>query len=95
MANLPMDAAKAEAIGLVHEVYPADEFEARVQAFCLNLARQPPEVIGAAKLAIELAADLDRAQARNVERLTSSGLYFGAEFRQLITAMQAKLASKS
>jgi enoyl-CoA hydratase/carnithine racemase len=95
MANLPMDAAKAEAIGLVHEVYPAEEFEARVQVFCQNLARQPPEVIGAAKLAIELAADLDRAQARNVERLTSSGLYFGAEFRQLITAMQAKLGRKS
>jgi enoyl-CoA hydratase/carnithine racemase len=95
MANLQMDAAKAERIGLVHDVYPDDEFDARVRDFCLNLAKQPPETIGAAKLAIELTADLDRAQARNVERLTASGLYFGDEFRTLIAALRAKLSAKS
>jgi len=94
MANLRMDAAKAANIGLVHEVYPDESFDAEVWAFCQNLARQPPETIGAAKLAIELAEDLDRAQARNVERLTASGLYFGAEFQTLMAAMRAKLAGK-
>jgi enoyl-CoA hydratase len=94
MANLQMDAAKAERIGLVHEVYRDAEFEARVREFCLNLAKQPPETIGAAKIAIELTADLDRAQARNVERLTASGLYFGDEYRELIAALRAKLAAK-
>jgi enoyl-CoA hydratase/carnithine racemase len=94
MANLQMDADKAAAIGLVHEVYPAEAFEERVRAFCLNLAKQPPEVIGAAKLAIELAADLDRAQARNMERLTASGLYFGDESQSLMAAMKARLAGK-
>jgi enoyl-CoA hydratase len=94
MANLQMDAAKAERIGLVHDVYPDDEFDTRVRDFCLNLAKQPPETIGAAKLAIELTADLDRAQARNVERITASGLYFGDEFRTLLAALRAKLAAK-
>jgi len=94
MANLQMDAAKAANIGLVHEVYPEASFESDVWAFCLNLARQPPETIGAAKLAIELAADLDRAQARNVERLTASGLYFGQEFQTLMAEMKARLATR-
>jgi enoyl-CoA hydratase/carnithine racemase len=94
MANLPVDAAKAVAIGLVHEVYPDERFEADVWAFCSHLARQPPETVGAAKLALELAADLDRAQARNVERLTASGLYFGREFRTLMAEMKAKLVSR-
>jgi len=94
MANLQMDAAKAANIGLVHDVYPDESFEADVWAFCLNLARQPPETIGAAKLAIELAADLDRAQARNVERLTASGLYFGQEFQTLMAEMKARLAAR-
>jgi len=94
MANLQMDAAKAERIGLVHDVYPDDQFDARVRDFCLNLAKQPPETIGVAKIAIELTADLDRAQARNVERLTASSLYFGDEFRSLLAALRAKLDSK-
>jgi enoyl-CoA hydratase/carnithine racemase len=94
MANLQMDAAKAERIGLVHEVYPDAEFEVRVREFCLNLAKQPPEVVGVAKLAIELAADLDRAQARNVERITSSSLYFGEESRTLMAQARARLDSK-
>lgn len=94
MANLQMDAAKAERIGLVHEVYPDDEFEARVRDFCIQLTKQPPETVGAAKIAIELTADLDRAQARNVERLTASGLYFGEEFRSLLAALRAKLGGR-
>jgi enoyl-CoA hydratase/carnithine racemase len=94
MANLQMDAAKAAMIGLVHDVYPDAEFDEKVQQFCLHLARQPPEVVGAAKLAIELTADLDRAQARNVERLTASSLYGGDEFQQLAAALKAKLSGK-
>jgi enoyl-CoA hydratase/carnithine racemase len=95
MANLQMSAEKAGSIGLVHEVYPDAEFDEKTWTFCQHLARQPPETIGAAKLAIELAADLDRAQARNVERLTASGLYFGQEFQSLMAAMKARLAGKN
>jgi enoyl-CoA hydratase/carnithine racemase len=95
MANLKMGAEKAAAIGLVHEVYPDEGFADHVWSFCRHLAAQPPETVGAAKLAIELAADLDRAQARNVERLTASGLYFGDENAGLMAAMKARLAAKT
>jgi hypothetical protein len=73
-------------------VYPDEEFEQRVWDFCLNLAKQPPETVAAAKLAIELVADLERGQARNVERLAVSSLVFGEEHRELLAAMRAKLA---
>lgn len=95
MGNLPMDAAKAERIGLVHDVYADAEFEERVRAFCLHLAAQPPETVGAAKIAIELTKDLDRAQGRNVERLVASSLYFGDEYRSLLAALQARLGGSA
>lgn len=91
MANLQMDADRALMVGLVHDVYPDDEFEQRVWDFCVNLARQPAETVAAAKLAIELVADLERGQARNVERLAASSLVMGDEQRELIAAMRARL----
>lgn len=94
MANQSMDADRALNIGMLHDVYPDEEFEQRVWDFCLHLAKQPPETLAAAKLAIELVADLDRAQARNVERLAVSSLVFGEEHRRLLAAMRAKLEKK-
>jgi enoyl-CoA hydratase/carnithine racemase len=94
MANLEMDAERALAIGLVHDVYADDEFETRVWEFCRHLVRQPPETVAAAKLAIELTADLDRAQARNVERLANTALVFGDEHRRLFDAMLEKIEKR-
>ena len=91
MANLPMEAERALQIGMLHDVYPDEEFEQRSWDFCLHLAKQPPETLAAAKLAIELVADLDRSQARNVERLAVSSLVFGEEHRSLLAAMRTKL----
>ena len=95
MANLPMSAERALTAGLVHDVYPDAEFESRVWDFCIQLSRQPRETIGAAKLAIELCADLDRAQARNVERLAVSGLVMGDEFGALVKSARMRLSKKS
>ncbi len=74
MANLPVDADRALIMGLVHEVFPDESFDADVMKFCRHLAEQNGEQMGAAKLAIELAHDVGLAQARNVERLTNSAL---------------------
>ena len=92
LANQKVDAARALSIGIVHDVYAPAEFAARVDGFCTALAAQPPEAFAAGKLAIELAADLDRAQARNVERLAVSSLIGGGEYQTLMAAMQARLA---
>jgi hypothetical protein len=43
-------------------------------AFCRHLAKQNGEQMGAAKIAIELAADVGPAQARHVERMANSAL---------------------
>lgn len=81
MAGIAPDADKALIMGLVHEVWPDDEFEARSMDFCRNLAKQHGEQMGAAKLAIELCADLGAAQARNVERMANSALMMAPSYQ--------------
>lgn len=90
MANLPVDAHKALTMGLVHEVFPDAEFDQGVLEFCRHLAAQPPEVTAMAKVAIELATDLESAQARNLERLANSVLTLGREHEQLVEHHKAK-----
>ena len=55
-------------------VYPDETFEVEVMAFCRHLALQNAELVGTAKVAIELAADLGVHQAASVERLANSAL---------------------
>lgn len=94
LANRQIDAERALAIGIVHDVHGADELNEQAMAFCQSVAALPPEAFGAGKLAIELATDLDRAQGRNAERLAVSGLFQGAELRELMRSMQEKLSKK-
>jgi enoyl-CoA hydratase/carnithine racemase len=94
MAGEQVTAEQALQMGFVHAVYPDEEFAARVEAFCAKLARQPYEVLGLAKLSIELAVDLDRAQARNVERIANSMLFTGAEHKALVQAFLERQAAK-
>jgi len=94
MANQQVDAARALGMGLVHDVYPDEEFDERVMAFCRHLAQLPPEVTAMAKLSIELAADLDSAQARNMERLAVSALTLGREHTDMMRAMKERLTGK-
>jgi enoyl-CoA hydratase/carnithine racemase len=94
MAGEQVTSDEAKHIGFVHAVYPDEEFEERVRTFCDKLAKQPYEVLGLAKLSIELAVDLDRAQARNVERISNSILFSGAEHKALVEAFMARQAAK-
>lgn len=94
MANLPMSAERALSAGLIHDIYPAADFDSKVAAFCQQLAKQPPEALGSAKLAIELARDLDRTQGRNVERLVNSSLIGGEEQARVFAALRARFEKK-
>jgi enoyl-CoA hydratase len=80
MANKPADADMAYTMGLVHQVFPDDMFEAEVMDFCHHLAQQNAEQMGTAKIAIELAHDVGLAQARNVERLANSALMLHPDY---------------
>jgi enoyl-CoA hydratase len=82
MANKPVGAARALTMGLVHEVWPDDTFEAEVMDFCRHLAQQNTEQMGAAKVAIELCAELGRDSARHVERMANSALMLNPAYQE-------------
>lgn len=80
MAGMLVDAERALAIGLVHEIYPAETFMADVYAFCHKLIALTPEVLGVTKLAIDMYADTDRTAQRHIDRLLVTGLVQSGEF---------------
>jgi enoyl-CoA hydratase/carnithine racemase len=94
MAGERATADEAVTMGFVHRVYDDAEFAAEAQAFCRKLAKQPYEMLGLAKLSIELAQDLDRAQGRNVERIANSMLFTGAEHKAMVQAFLDRQAAK-
>lgn len=94
MANLPASAQEALYMGLAHKVFPDETFEADVMAFCRHLAQQNGEQMGTAKLAIEMAADVGLAQARNVERLANSALMLLPAYQQMFTDHIAGIGRK-
>jgi len=94
MAGERVTADEAVAMGFVHRVFDDAAFDAEVQAFCRKLAGQPREMLAAAKLAIELAKDLDRGQGRQVERLANSMLFAGAEHKKKVQEFLDRQAAK-
>ena len=93
MANLPMDSQEARIAGLVHKVYADETFEHDVMAFCRHLAAQNGEMVGTAKVAIELAADLPAHQAASVERLANSALMLNPGYQALMQSHIAGIGS--
>jgi enoyl-CoA hydratase len=89
MAGQRISAEQAMMIGFVHEVYEPSTFDERVAAFAHELAALPHEAVGAAKLVIDLAADIDRTSARHVERIANSPLNASPDFAKL-TARYSK-----
>lgn len=74
MGNQKADADKAHIMGLVHDVLPDEGFDDAAMAFCRHLTKSDPEQMGAAKIAIELAAEVGPGMARHVERMANSAL---------------------
>lgn len=80
MAGRSVDAQQALTIGLVHEVFPDEGFAAAVHERVREIIALPAEALGAAKLAVDLAAEVDRGTARHIERLTNTHLVLGGAF---------------
>jgi enoyl-CoA hydratase len=91
MANIPLEAQEALNAGLVHKVYPDETFDDDVMAFCRHLAKQDAELVGAAKVAIELAADLPASQAALVERLVNSSIMISPHYEELMKSHLANI----
>lgn len=84
MAGRQVDADKALAIGLVHDVFPEETFLDDVYAFCREMAEAPAEVVGLAKTAINVNGHLDPFAQRHVERLANSLLHDSEEHQRRI-----------
>ncbi len=82
MANIPATAQEALNMGLVHKVFPDETFQEDALDFCRHLTRQNGEMVGTAKIAIDLAADLDAHQAAAVERMANSVLMLMPDFQE-------------
>jgi len=90
MASRSITAHKAEQIGLVHEVYPDDDFPARVQQFARELVALPAEALGLAKLAIDAAASTDRTTARDFDRVANTLLLLSERNRATVSSYNKK-----
>jgi enoyl-CoA hydratase len=88
MANKPAPADMAFTMGLVHQVFDDESFEAEVMDFCRHLAKQNGEQMGTAKVAIELCAEVGRDAGRHIERMGNSGLMLNPDY---IKGMEAYL----
>ena len=91
MANRRADADMAYTMGLVHRVWPDDEFEDNVMAFCRHLVKQNGEQMGGAKVSIEMAREVGRATARDVERMTNSALMLNPDYIETIDSYTKKI----
>jgi enoyl-CoA hydratase len=72
MAGEKIDARTALAAGLVQAVWPQETFDQEVWAFCQRLIAKRADVLGVAKLAVDLCFDLDRHSGRDVERIANT-----------------------
>lgn len=93
MANKPVDADMAFNMGLVHQVFPDERLEQEAMEFCRHLAKQNGEQMGTAKIAIELANDVNRDQGRQVERMANSALMLNPDYLARIEAYVAGIGS--
>ena len=94
MGNQKADAERALIMGLVHDVLPDDNFNDAALDFCRHLTKSDPEQMGAAKIAIEMAFELGRDQARNVERMANSALMLNPAYRKRIDDYIANVGRK-
>jgi enoyl-CoA hydratase len=84
LAGQAVDAERALAIGLVHELYPEDGFHERVHDFAQHLASLPRQAVGIAKLAVDVCAYSDPASARQVEQIANAVLALGDEHKDRV-----------
>lgn len=90
MSGELVPAAQALNMGFVHQVYPAAEFDAAVAAFAAKLAGFSREALGVAKATIDIAAEVDRRTAREVDRLAQTLLFTSPEYMDKVNAFLKK-----
>jgi len=85
-----LDAATAQAWGLINWVVPEEEFEARVRETALRLASGPAAGMARAKALLDSAYQLDLASQIEAERLAQVENAASADFDEGLTAFVEK-----
>jgi enoyl-CoA hydratase len=94
LGNQKADADRALIMGLAHDVLPDEGFEEAALDFCRHLTKSSGEQMAAAKIAIEMAAELGPEMGRHVERMANSALMLNPEYLAGIERYISKLGSK-
>jgi enoyl-CoA hydratase/carnithine racemase len=81
-----VSAELALTMGLVHAVYPAESFREQVMAFARKLATLPSEAAGVTKIAVDIAASVDRGTARDFDRYANTVLLTSDEHQSMLKA---------
>lgn len=89
----PVAAEEAKALGLVNEVYPAEELAEKVMAIAESIAATAPLAIQAAKKALNMP-EATLAETLTYESLASSSLLGSQDFKEGVTAFAEKRAPK-
>ncbi len=72
MSGEMIEARRALEMGLVEEVFPAEELLPKTMAFARRLAEKAPLALGLAKLVLNACANVDPDTGRHLERLGQS-----------------------
>lgn len=84
VADQKASAHQAVAMGFVHEVFPDDVFMEKVMEFTRKLVTYSREAVGLGLLAIDAAWDGDRINARNIDRMANTMLFWSEEYKESV-----------
>ena len=90
MAVRPVDAAKAERIGLVNQVVPPEQLLETAYAFARSLVSLAPQAVGMAKHIINTCQNVDTETGRLLERLGQSILIRTKDNKEGMSAFREK-----
>jgi methylmalonyl-CoA decarboxylase len=91
-----ISARRAEHVGIINELVPASDLEARVYALAKTIATRSPQAIRASKEAMRVLSEAVAINPGTYERLQGlrREVYFGRDYREGIRAFMEKRAAK-
>jgi enoyl-CoA hydratase/carnithine racemase len=90
-----VSAGQALSMGLVHAVYPEESFQERVTQFAHKLAALPTEAAGVTKMAVDVAASVDRGTARDFDRIANTILMTSQEHAEMLESLRNRKKRQS
>lgn len=90
LTGRPVGSAEARDLGIAQEVWPDDEFDARLGDYAARIASGPTAALGITKRIVQRAADCDLAAVWDLESLGAAVASTTDDHREAITAWREK-----